>query len=35
MQYEQNVNTIYSMTSVVNVDIFDDKAIAEMLYKGM
>ena len=35
MQYEQNVNDIHSTTSVVNINVFGDKVVIKMLYKGM
>lgn len=34
MQYEQNVNDIHSTTSVVNINVFSDKVVIKMLYKG-
>lgn len=35
MQYEQNVNDIHSTISVVNINVFSDKVVIKMLYKGM
>ena len=35
MQYEQNVNTIRSVTCVFNVNVFNDKVVMKTLYRRM
>lgn len=35
MQYEQNVNTIRSVTCIFNVNAFIDKVVMETLYRRM